>query len=195
MTVSTIRMMTETMLAKSAPPDSETTLAVNYYVCGACRDNSPLFANSGNGNTTYRVGSVNFLKYGYDIVDVSAQWASSVLGRPLTLTGGYARNVADDVEYDTAWALGAYFGRAAAPRTWEAGVLYQSVDKDALFGQSFDSDFGNGQTDSAGWVFKGGFAPVKDVVLNVSYFLNTLNEDVGTELDFSRLQLDVNFKF
>ena len=44
-------------------------------------------------------------------------------------------------------------------------------------------------------MFKGGYAPVKNVVLNASYFLNTVNEDAGTELDFTRLQLDVNFRF
>ncbi|MCK7583504.1 MAG: hypothetical protein MZV65_53560 [Chromatiales bacterium] len=28
-----------------------------------------------------------------------------------------------------------------------------------------------------------------------TYFINTLNKDVGTELDYNRLQLDVNYKF
>ena len=173
----------------------ETTTAASYYVCGSCRDHSPLYANFGNGNTTYAVGTVNVLRYGYEIAELNAQWSSTALDLPLTLTGGYARNLADDVVHDTAWALGAYLGRAGAPRTWEAGLLYQSIDKDALFGQIADSDFGAGLTDSSGWVFKGGYAPVKNVVLNASYFLNTVNEDAGTELDFTRLQLDVNFRF
>ena len=73
--------------------------------------------------------------------------------------------------------------------------MYQSVDKDALFGQIADSDFGDGRTDAAGWVFKGGYAPVKNVSLYASYFVNTTNKDVGTELDVTRLQLDVNYKF
>jgi len=29
--------------------------------------------NNANGNTTYRVGTVNMLQYGYDILDLSAQ--------------------------------------------------------------------------------------------------------------------------
>ena len=180
---------------KFAAIDGETVLAANYYVCGACKDNSPLYNNNANGNTTYRVGTVNMLQYGYEILDLSAQVGTMVFERPLTLTAGFARNFASGVEYDTAWALGAFLGRAADAGTWEAGALYQSVDKDALFGQIADSDFGDGRTDAEGWVFKGGYAPVKNVALYASYFLNTTNKDVGIELDVTRLQLDVNYKF
>ena len=180
---------------KFAAIGGETVLAANYYVCGACKDNSPLYNNNANGNTTYLVGTVNMLQYGYDILDLSAQVGTKVFERPLTLTAGFARNLAAGVEYDTAWAVGAFLGRAADPGTWEAGALYQSVDKDAQFGQMADSDFGDGRTDAAGWVFKGGYAPVKNVSLYASYFVNTINKDVGTELDVTRLQLDVNYKF
>jgi Putative porin len=180
---------------KFAALGGETVLATNYYVCGACKDNSPFYNNNANGNTTYRVGTVNVLQYGYDILDFSAQVGTTVLELPLTLTAGFARNLADDVEHDTAWALGAFLGRAANAGSWEAGAMYQSVDKDALFGQFVDSDFGDGRTDAEGWVFKGGYAPVKNVSLNATYFVNTTNKDVGTALDVTRLQLDVNYKF
>ena len=58
-----------------------------------------------------------------------------------------------------------------------------------------DSDFGNGNTDSEGWVLKAGYAPVRNFTFNATYFMNTLNKDVGTELDYDRLQLDMNYKF
>jgi hypothetical protein len=180
---------------KFAAFGGESVLAANYYQCNACQDHSPLYANNANGNATYRVGNVNVLKYGYDILDLGAQVGVGAFDVPLTLTAGYARNLADGVEYDTAWSLGAYLGRASDPRSWEAGLAWQSIDKDALFGQIVDSDFGNGQTDSEGWVLKGGYAPVKNVLFNATYYLFTVNKDVGTELDFTRLQLDVNFRF
>ncbi len=85
--------------------------------------------------------------------------------------------------------------RPATPKTWEAGLFYQEIDKDALFGQLVDSDFGDGKTDTEGWVFKAGYAPVKNFTMNATYFMNTLNKDVGTELDYDRLQLDLNYKF
>ena len=65
----------------------------------------------------------------------------------------------------------------------------------ALFGQWLDSDFGDGRTDSDGWVLKVGYAPVKNFTFTGTYFINTLNKDVGTQLDFKRLQLDMNYKF
>jgi opacity protein-like surface antigen len=69
------------------------------------------------------------------------------------------------------------------------------MDKDALFGQMVDSDFGDGRTDAEGWVVRAGYAPVRNVTLNAEYFINTLNKDVGTELDYDRWRLDVNYKF
>jgi hypothetical protein len=175
----------------------ETVLAANYYECGACEDNSPLYANSANGNTTYRVGTstTNLLRYGYDIVELSAQMGVTVANLPLTFWANYAQNMADDVEYDTAYAVGAMVGKASNAKTWEAGVFYQSIDKDALFGQWLDSDYGDGKTDADGWVLKAGYAPVRNFTMNATYFLNTINKDVGTALDYDRLQLDLNYKF
>ena len=175
----------------------ETVIAANYYECGACVDNSPLYANNANGNTTYRQGTspTNLLRYGYDIFEVGAQMGVTVASLPVTFWANYAQNLADDVEYDTAYAVGAMVGKASNARTWEAGLFYQSLDKDALFAQWVDSDFGNGNTDTEGWVLKAGYAPVKNFTMNATYFLNTLNKDVGTELDYDRLQLDLNYKF
>ena len=175
----------------------ETVLAANYYDCGACRTNSPLYANNSNGNTTYRVGTstTNLLTYDYDILELAAQVGTTVGALPLTLWANYAQNMADDVEHDTAYGAGAVLGKASNPGTWELGALYQSIEKDALFAQWIDSDFGDGKTDADGWVLKAGYAPVKNFTVNATYFVNTLNKDVGTELDYDRLQLDLNYKF
>ena len=86
----------------------------------------------------------------------------TVANLPVTFWANYARNLADDVEYDTAYAVGAMVGKASDARTWEAGLFYQEIDKDALFAQWIDSDFGDGKTDSEGLVLKAGYAPVKN---------------------------------
>lgn len=69
------------------------------------------------------------------------------------------------------------------------------VEKDALFAQLIDSDFGGGNSDSEGWLLRGGFAPQKNWTLNATYFLNQRNIDVGTQSDYDRLQVDFNVKF
>jgi hypothetical protein len=114
-------------------------------------------------------------------------------------------NNADDVEDETAYSVGVSLGKAGNAKTWEAGIFYQDIGKDALFAQLIDSDFGDGRSDSEGWVLKGGYAPVRNVTLNATYFINTLNKDVapvrgpgysiGDELDYNRLQVDFNYKF
>ena len=118
----------------------------------ALRGHSPLYANSANGNTTYLVGTrtTNLLRYDYDILEIGGQVGLTAFNQPLTFWANYAQNMADDVEFDTAYGVGAMLGKASNPRTWEAGVFYQSIDKDALFGQFIDSDFGDGRTDSEG---------------------------------------------
>ncbi len=173
----------------------ETTLAAHYYDCGACRDHAPFYAGNAYGNTTYLSGTGSVLRYDYDVLDLDAQVGTKVGGLPLTFVATFARNLASGVEYDTAWSAGAFLGRAAEPHSWEIGALYQSVDKDAQFGQVVDSEFAKGLTDGAGWMLKAGYAPVRNITLATQIYLNTLSKDVGTELDFSRLQLDVNYRF
>jgi hypothetical protein len=173
----------------------ETVLAANYYECGSCQGESPLYNNSGNGNTTFLAGTTNRLTYGYEILELGAQTGTVVMDLPLTFWANYAQNMASDVEYDTAWAVGAVVGKASNARTWEAGLFYQELDRDALFGQWIDSDFGGGRTDSEGFVLKGGYAPVKNFTVNATYFMNTIQKDAAVELDYDRLQLDLNYKF
>ena len=155
-------------------------------------------SNNANGNTTFTVGEdnpTNFLLYDYEIGELGAEFNTQVGGLPLQLWAQYAQNLASDVEEDTAYNVGFRLGRASNPRTWEVGAMYQSIDKDALFGQLIDSDFGNGVTDTEGWALRGAYAPVRNIAVNLTYFINTLNKDVGTGLDYDRLQLDLNWKY
>ena len=96
--------------------------------------------------------------------------------------------------------LGALFGTASNARSWELGASYQVIEKDALFAQLIDSDFAAGVSDAEGWVLRGGYAPMRNWVLNATYYLNTRNRDVPTsagqrDIDYDRLQLDFNVKF
>jgi hypothetical protein len=118
---------------------------------------------------------------------------------PLTLWADAAKNQDPD-DLDTAWSAGVMLGKASNYRTWELGALYQVVEKDALFAQLIDSDFAGGVSDTEGWVLRGAYAPVKNWVLNATYFMNKRNRDVAassgqTDIDYDRLQVDFNVKF
>jgi regulator of replication initiation timing len=201
---------------KFAAFGGETKLAASYYECGACKNNNPFWnapssGTSGTnsyGNTTILQGTgstaISVLKYGYDVLELSGQMDLTVFNLPLALWVDWAQNMASDVEYDTAYNVGFLLNKASNAKTWEFGAMWQEIDKDALYAQMIDSDFGGGNTDSSGWVFKAGYAPVKNITLNATYFLNEINKDVPpsttpantfTGLDYDRWQLDVNYKF
>jgi hypothetical protein len=192
----------------------ETKLTAMYYSCGSCENNNAFWnaapgVNNSFGNTTINQSgsgatAVNVLKYGYDVFELAAQMDLTVFNMPLALWVDWAQNMASDVEYDTAYNLGFTLNKASNPGTWEFSTMYQEIDKDALYAQMIDSDFGGGNTDSSGWVFKAGYAPVRNITLNATYFLNEINKDVSpsttpantfTGLDYDRWQLDVNYKF
>jgi hypothetical protein len=189
----------------------ESRVAVNYYDCIACEHKSPLYANNANGNTTYRVGTstTNLLAYDYNVVELAGEMNMTLFNLPFQVWADYAQNTASAVKYDTAYAAGVSLGKASNPKTWNAGFWYQSIDKDALFAQFVDSDFADGKTDGEGWVLRGAYAPVRNFNIQATYFINTINKDVapvngvtagvpyhtGDNLNYDRLQLDLNYKF
>jgi len=146
-------------------------------------------------------------------------------GKPLRFFIDYAQNQEAEVnatageKLDSAFAAGIQYGAASAAKgTWEAGLLYQQVEKDALFGQILDSDFGDGNTDTKGFVFKGAYTIARNWTLNATLFLNELANDVPQngivvfntatpapldtttingvfDRDYKRLQVDLNFRF
>jgi len=187
--------------AKFALFGGETRVAAHYYDLGGGQYSNPFFGSSSVttgapfGNSTCPQGNIQVLCYDYNVGMLSAEMGFTVGELPMSLWADYAQNFASDVKYDTAYGFGATLGKASNPRTWEVGLFYQSMDKDALFAQFIDSDWNDGNTDGDGFGIKAGYAPVKNVTLNATYYNNTRNKDVGTELDYQRLQLDVNYKF
>ncbi len=163
-----------------------------------------------NGNTTKNTGCLNgvtgCLASDYDLMEVFAQYDfTAVAGRPLSLYAEYVKNDKAINSLDSAYSAGILYGKASDPRTWEIGYYYAKVEKDALYGEYIDSDWGAGNTDAKGSVLKFAYAFAKGWTFNGTYFLNKTNVDAvasgtgvpaGTfDRDYKRLQLDLNFKF
>jgi hypothetical protein len=172
------------------------TLAAHYYDLSAGVGRAPFYNGNSNGNTTIGVGTpvAQVLVHDYRVVNLMAELNTLLGGTPLQFWVDAAQNQDPD-DYDTAWGAGVLFGEAGNPKTWEIGAAYQRIEKDALFGQLIDSDFGGGTTDARGWMLRGAFAPVRNWTLNATYYINERNVDVGTKADYDRLQLDFNVKF
>lgn len=175
---------------------SNLLLAAHYYDLAAAegRIPAPFYNAASNGNTTTGSGGTLALAHDFSVVELLAELNTRVGAVPLQVWVDAARN-SDPDDLNEAWSLGAALGKAADARTWELAALYQQLEKDALFGQFVDSDFGGGVTDSSGWVLRAGYAPLKNWILNASYYLTQRDVDVGPESDHDRLQLDFNVKF
>ena len=209
------------------------TVAASYMDFDGVQGWNPLFGASSFGNTTTTSAAVcnrtlaagtACLLSDYDIVEVFGDLTASVGGKPLRFFADYAQNTAAEVnpvageKLDTAYSAGVSYGAASAVKgTWELGLLYQQVEKDALFGQLLDSDFGDGNTDTKGFALRGGYTVARNWTLNATLFLNDLSNDVPQSVtvfneatpapldttvignvfdrDYKRLQLDLNFRF
>jgi len=211
------------------------TLAATYMDFDGVQGYAPFFGGSSFGNTTV-VGTASgcsrtlaagtaCLASDFNVIEGSADLTASLGGKPLRFFIDYAQNQEAEVnvtageKLDSAFAAGVQYGAASAAKgTWEAGLLYQQVEKDALFGQILDSDFGDGNTDTKGFVFKGAYTIARNWTLNATLFLNELANDVPQngivvfntatpapldtttingvfDRDYKRLQVDLNFRF
>ncbi|HXC60648.1 MAG TPA: putative porin [Steroidobacteraceae bacterium] len=184
------------------------TLAASFFDLNSVQHRNPFFNAASNGNTTTTVGCFAgqspCLSNDYNLIEGSAEYSIPVAGRPLALYVDYIKNDAAINSLDTAYSAGIMYGRASDPRTWELGFYYQNVEKDSLYAQYTDSDYGAGNTDAKGGVLKFGYAFAKNFTLNGTYFMNKTNMDVAAAVagvgsvfdrDYKRLQVDLNFKY
>lgn len=165
-------------------------VAASYYDLAAAQGRRPFYNGASNGNSLTSTGG---LAYDFQVVGLLAEYNFKLASLPLQVWVDAARNL--DAVYDTAFTMGTMVGKASNPGTWEFGLAYQLIEKDAMFAQHIDSDFAGGYSDADGWVIRSGYAPSKNFVLNATYYKNVDNKDVGTQYDFDRLMLDFNTKF
>ena len=181
------------------------TLAAGYWDYGAIKDQPILtFSGSPAGNSSYTANSscttpsptglTRCYTYDYNIAGADVQWSGRVGAIPLMLFGSYMENM-DPSDLNTAYNLGFLVGKAADPHTWEFGALYGEVERDAQFAAIVDSDFADGLTQGRGYVLQGAWAPIKNMTMKATYFINDRNYDTTSEVDYKRLQLDLNYKF
>jgi hypothetical protein len=166
------------------------TVAATYYDLAAAEGRRPFYNGSASGNSLTPTGG---LAYDFQVIALMGEYNTRIAGLPVQVWGDYAKNL--DSVYHTAFTMGTMVGKASNPGSWETGLAYQLIEKDALFAQHIDSDFGGGLSDAEGWVFRTGFAPLKNWMLNATYFRAINNRNVGMQYHFDRLLLDFNTRF
>jgi hypothetical protein len=189
---------------------SRLTVGASYFDFTGVQGKNPFYNAIANGNTTTTstavcsTGIATCLLSDYTQVEGFAEFTTMVGKLPLTVYGDYFKNVDAATAFDTAYSAGVMLGRASNPHTWEVGYAYQHQEKDALFGQFIDSDYGGGNTDAEGSILKFNYVFARNYALNLTYFLNETNIDVPvtvagvgavTNRNYKRWQIDLNARF
>lgn len=167
------------------------TAGVGYFGYTNTVGNEPFFIPFPFGNTIDING--NYV-YDYRNTEIFGTYDASVADMPLQVFAQYTVNNEVSIE-DTAYAIGAKIGSAKAKGTWQFAYTYMDIEADSVIGAFNDSDFGGGGTDASGHSLKGKYMIRDRIGLGASLFLNEVDEFQGTKRDYSRFQLDVEFKF
>lgn len=179
----------------SAPltDDVKLTGGVGYYNFNTAGKGTFYGADTAFGDNSFDPLTNQYL-YDYQEIELFADLGFKLGSLPASIFADYVKNTDAD-EYDTGWAAGLLVGAAKAKGTWEASYAYQELDPDAVFGALTDADFGGGGTDNKGHVLRGAYALSDKWNLAMSYFINTIDQNTGTEQDYNRLQLDMNLRY
>ena len=167
------------------------TAGAGYFAYTGTTGNEPFYNGRAKGNSVDAQG--NYL-YEYKNTEVFAQLDTNAGDWPLQIYAHATQNSEAPTE-DTAVAVGAQFGSARKQGQAESGWTYQDVEADAVIGTFSDSDFGGGGTDSDGYMLKSRYACSDKILLGGTLFVNNVDRFQGSEHDYNRLQLGVEFKF
>ena len=167
----------------------ELTAGTGYYHYTNIEGSTPIPDGKARGNVLDAQGNY---ATGFNEFELFTEFAFADL--PLSLYADYVRNL-DAGNFDTAFALGGRWEGKPGGHKLRLEYYYEALDANSLLGAYTDSDFGGGQTDATGHVMKGTYWFTDAVYLKTFLFLNEIGADAGTGSDFTRLFLDLNFKF
>lgn len=181
--------------------------AVSYYTYPDYAQNSNFLIGStslARGNSNFTGASTELdndfkvIEFYNDVSFYPFPWQNVALKPFLDI----AHNAADDVTVQQdetwAWALGAKLGGIKEKGDWEFGYAYKRIEANSVVGAFNDSDFGSGNSNKRGSVFKLAYALTDNVQLNgAAFFVNNLATGTGGVLDEEtrRFQADLVYKF
>ena len=167
------------------------TVGAGYYHYTNTIGNKPFYRDRPKGNSVD--GEGNFL-FNYHLLEFFAQYEIAIGNWPFTVFTHWVQNTEVDIE-DTAYALGVKVGKAREQGTMQFSWAFMDIGADAAMGIFTDSDFAAGNTDARGHLLKGKYALTKSFFLGGTLILTDVDISSGNKHDYTRLQLDIEFKF
>ena len=132
--------------------------------------------------------------YDYDLTQVFAEAAFDVGDWPMLAFFDYVNN-SDPSDNNTAWTLGAKVGQTKDRGDMQFTYYYADKEADSMIGLLTDSDFGGGGTDSKGHWLQFNYGVNKNWTIGAQYFINETNIASGSESDYNRLMVDMQWKW
>jgi hypothetical protein len=171
--------------------ESSLTAGIGYHAYSNMIGNSPFWNGVPFGNTVDVEG--NFI-YDYKMIQGFVEYSMKLGELPLSFFIDYVQNTEAPV-FDTGYAFGGKLGKASQPGDWQASIAYQDLEADAVVALYTDSDFGGGGTDGTGFTIKGKYALKKNLALGGTLFVNEIESNINNPTDYTRVQIDIEFKF
>ena len=178
-------------LSQNLSTDDKLTVGLGYYDYTNTIGNQPFKNRGARGNSVDADGN---LVFDYDVLQLFVQYDTMLGEMPFVVFADYAQNTEVDI-HDAGFSFGFKAGKAEAPGTWQVSWAYQDIEADALIGAFNDSDFGGGGTDATGHLIKGKYVLAERWVLGGTLIITEVEKNAGSEHDYTRLQLDIEFKF
>lgn len=142
------------------------------------------------GNSVNAAGE---LQNDFNVAELASELTIERYPGSLTFFTHVAQNVSASSD-DIAYAAGLSMG-ASRLKHWRFGYQYARIEKDALFGQLMDGDFGGGSTDSKGHAFRLSYRPAGRWSSSLSYLHNRVNISSTAPQPFDLIQLDIDFSY
>ncbi len=106
----------------------------------------------------------------------------------------FVRNIDAD-RFNEGWTVGSNLQIPVDGQTVSLNYNYKKVEADAVFGLLTDSDFGGGGTNVSGHHFKAGWSMTQNLVFSIAYFNNDVGISQNDDNDYSRVQLNADFRY
>ncbi len=177
--------------SRSLSSDDKLTAGLGYYDYTNTIGYPPFQDRGARGNSVDVDGNLIF---DYGVLELFVQYDTRLGELPFAVFADYARNT-EVSDNDSGFSFGVKAGRAKGPGTWQVTWAYQDIDADALVGTFNDSDFGGGGTDATGHLIKGKYMLEDNWILGGTLIVTEVEKNAGSGHDYSRLQLDIEFRF
>ena len=171
--------------------DDKLTAGLGYFNYTNTVGHQPFRNRGARGNSVDMAGN---LVADYGELELFVRYDTTLGEMPFAFFADYVQNTRVSVN-DAGISFGFNAGKAKAPGTWQVSWAYLDLEADAVIGTFNNSDFGGGGTDATGHLIKGKYILAERWRLGGTLIISEVEKNAGNEHDYSRLQLDIEFKF